>query len=141
MLRYRIMRFMSGRYGSYGLDSLTLFLLVFSLVVRIPGLFIPILIYHYIIDGVITASFIFCIFRLLSRNIAARQKENRAFRKVFVKTKNFVKLQIDRIKDIKKYRYRKCAHCGAVLRLPVKKGKHTVKCPKCSERFEVKVLF
>jgi hypothetical protein len=34
-----------------------------------------------------------------------------------------------------------CPHCKANLRLPRKKGKHSVVCPRCKERFEVKNLF
>ena len=34
--------------------------------------------------------------------------------------------------------YKKCIHCKTVLRLPLKKGVHTVKCPNCKKRFEVK---
>lgn len=28
--------------------------------------------------------------------------------------------------------YKKCPNCRQKIRLPLKKGKHTVKCPKCS---------
>ena len=34
--------------------------------------------------------------------------------------------------------YKKCPNCKQKIRLPLKKGKHTVKCPNCSYKFEVK---
>ena len=34
--------------------------------------------------------------------------------------------------------YKKCPKCKQKLRLPLKKGIHTVKCPNCKEKFEVK---
>ena len=33
----------------------------------------------------------------------------------------------------------KCEHCRAVLRLPKKPGKHTVRCPQCNKTFSVKI--
>ena len=35
--------------------------------------------------------------------------------------------------------YRRCPGCRVTLRLPKRKGKHTVVCPKCGRRFEVKI--
>ncbi|MFR2916862.1 MAG: hypothetical protein ACLTKQ_08005 [Acutalibacteraceae bacterium] len=35
--------------------------------------------------------------------------------------------------------FKKCPGCKAVLRLPRKKGKHTVNCPHCHKNFTVHV--
>ena len=34
---------------------------------------------------------------------------------------------------------RYCPHCKAQIKLPRKKGKHVVKCPRCRQRFDIKV--
>ena len=79
------------------------------------------------------------MFRFLSRNIYRRQKENRAFLKVWNKVSGFFKLQKNKLRDRKTHVYRKCSHCRATLRLPKKKGKHTVRCPKCNQTFSVNI--
>ena len=79
------------------------------------------------------------MFRFLSRNIYRRQKENRAFLKIWNKISGYFKLQRNKIRDRKTHVYRKCSHCRATLRLPKKTGKHTVRCPKCNQTFSVNI--
>ena len=33
--------------------------------------------------------------------------------------------------------YKVCPKCKQKIRLPLKKGKHTVKCPNCGNKFDV----
>ena len=75
---------------------------------------------------------VICIFfRTMSRNIAKRRAENQKFC-------NFFKLRKNKFRDRKTHVYRKCPSCKAVLRLPKAKGKHTVSCPKCKNKFSVR---
>ncbi len=142
MIRRKIAQFMYGRYGYAGLDNMNKFVIAVSLILGFVNLFtVNYRTAHLIIAVVEWGLFAFFIFRTVSRNIAARRKENASFVKFFSGVKRFFKLQKDRIKDIKKCRYRKCPSCKAVLRLPVKRGSHTVKCPKCGERFNVRCIF
>ncbi len=141
MLRRKIAAFMRGRYGSTGIDKLGFFLLITSLVMHVAGWFFRGRAATFAIFGVQNAVLIYFIFRLLSRNYTARQKENRAFCSIFGKVKSWFRLQKDRIKDRGKFVYKKCPECRAVIRLPANKGRHTVKCPKCSCRFDVKNIF
>ena len=68
----------------------------------------------------------------------ARRKENDFVFGIFRRIKGFFKLQKNKFKDRKTHVYRKCPKCKAVLRLPKAKGKHTVVCPRCKNRFEVR---
>ena len=134
---------MSGRYGMYGVDHLSWTLLFAYIAVSFVSGFIP-NVWVRLALRLLGLSFVaYMVFRLLSRNLYSRRKENAAFKKGFDKIKAFFKLQRDRIRNIKKYRYRKCPHCKAVLQLPLpkKKGKNSVVCPKCRERFSVFSLF
>ena len=71
----------------------------------------------------------------MSRNIPKRRAENARF-------VGFFKLRRNKWKDRKTHVYRKCPTCHAILRLPkIKgkekgKGKHTVCCPRCANKFE-----
>ena len=40
-------------------------------------------------------------------------------------------------KDRNTHMYKKCPKCKQKIRLPLKKGKHTVKCPNCGNKFDV----
>ena len=79
------------------------------------------------------------LFRFFSRNIYRRQIENRKFLKIMGKFTGFFKLQKNKFRDRKTHVYRKCPNCRAVLRLPKKKGKHSVNCPQCRKSFGVKI--
>lgn len=79
------------------------------------------------------------MFRCMSRNKEKRSRENRAFLRKWNAFKGFFKLQGNRVRDRKTYVYRRCPGCRVTLRLPKRKGKHTVVCPKCGRRFEVKI--
>ena len=137
MIRRKLAQFMYGRYGSYGLDGLNICLICVGFALYIVGLFLRGSVASRIVFGVQTAFYVYFIFRLLSRNIAARRKENDAFMKFFRRIKNSFKLTKNKIRDRGEYVYKKCPSCSATLRLPYAKGSHTVKCPRCGERFDV----
>ena len=42
------------------------------------------------------------------------------------------------VDPVKKKVFAYCPKCKQKIRLPLKKGTHTVKCPNCNNRFEVK---
>ena len=65
--------------------------------------------------------------------------ENRAFLRFFGKIRGWFVLQKNRFRDRKTHIYRKCPGCRRTLRLPKIKGDHTVCCPCCGKKFQVKV--
>lgn len=123
---------MYGRYGSDTLNKVLLgvYLVLFILYAAI-ALFVKSLVLA-ILYNLLTLTLIVIIFwRMFSRNIPARRKENEKFC-------GFFKLRRNKFRDRKTHVYRKCPKCHAVLRLPKAKGKHSVVCPCCANRFEVK---
>ena len=128
--RERFARFMAGRYG---VDALNQGLMILYFVLLVAGLFWwPITVLGY-------AALVWLVFRMFSRNIYKRQQENLKYLKVKNKFTGFWGLQKRKWQDRKTHRYRKCPHCKATVRLPFKKGKHTVCCPKCKTDFQVKI--
>lgn len=142
-MREKIIRFMNGRYGMYGVDTFSFALFILYFIVSFGVGFVPNVWVRLGARVLALSIAAFMFYRLFSKNIYQRRKENAAVRKILGKTKSFFKLQFDRIKNIKRYRYRRCPHCKAVLQLPLpsKSGKNTVVCPKCRERFSVFNLF
>lgn len=133
---------MMGRYGAVrGVDKLGWFLFAVSIVLTFIGNLCVSKIAVAVFNVLSFAAFVYFIFRFFSKNIYARQKENDRFMGVFGKVKGFFRLQKDRFKDRKTHVYKKCPHCKAVIRLPRKKGKNSVICPKCRERFYVNNIF
>ena len=138
MIRRKLAAFMFGRYGSFGIDSLNLFLIVAGIILYIVGVIVRGRIASAVIFALQTAVYVYFLFRFLSKNFTARRKENDRFRAIFNRVKGWFRLQKNKYRDRGEFVYKKCPGCGAVLRLPYSKGRHTVKCPKCSDRFEVK---
>lgn len=129
----KLARFMYGRYGADQLSNFILWtyiaLYLVNLVVRTPIIYL-----------VATALMIWSFFRMFSRNIYARNKENLKFLAVKKKFTSFWKLLFDRIKDSPKKVYKRCPSCRAIVRLPRKAGKHSVTCPKCRGHFKVSII-
>lgn len=85
--------------------------------------------------------FVYSLFRSLSKNRFKRGEENNAYLSKKKRFCDFFTLQKNRIKERDTHVYKKCPNCKAVLRLPRKKGKHGVVCPRCQKRFDVKILW
>lgn len=137
-IRERIMSFMYGRYGG---DKFNSALLVLYLIVAIMNIIVRNI---YATSGLFFlqwAILAVVIFRMLSRNCQARRKENEWFCRNFSGLIKWFQYTCRRAKEFRYKRYRKCPHCRAVLRLPIKKGKHTVKCPSCKIEFKVNIMF
>ena len=129
-------KFRQFMYGRYGVDELYFFLLVLYFILFIVNCFVSSLAVN-IVSLVILA---LAIFRSMSRNYEKRRKENKMFLKLYRPVKSEMILLKDRIKDFKTARYRKCPHCAITIKLPNKKGKHTVVCPKCRKRLNVHIV-
>ena len=124
--------FFYGRYGNDTLNKvLTGIYLTWLIVFTIVDVFVPTIIFTLVGWCVTLALFLWVMFRMMSRNIYARRRENDKFC-------GFFKLRKNKFRDRKTHVYRKCKTCKAVLRLPKAKGKHFVVCPKCKSRFEVR---
>lgn len=130
--RERFQRFMAGRYGA---DRLYHFLLAICFILIVINLFIG----SFVLSLLELAILGYATFRTLSKNIYKRQQENLKFLKLIEKPMKFLNLQKCKKRDRKTHVYRKCPSCKNNLRLPKQKGKHTVVCPCCKHRFDVKI--
>lgn len=128
----KIQQFMYGRYGS---DKLNFVLLIAGIVVSLIGQFtgfFPLVIVSY-------AFYVYAIYRMLSKNITARQKEYYSFLKVWTPITKWFKMRKTIFDNRKTYRYFKCPNCKQWLRAPKGKGKIQVTCQKCRKEFVKKV--
>lgn len=129
--RYRLMQFLSGRYG---VDKLFYGIMGLAAAIAFLNLFIR----QYFVQIVVYTLIFYALFRILSRNHEARIKEN----KWFIEKISFLKNKKDfyyRKKSDSLHVYKKCPTCKAVLRLPHRVGVHKTVCPRCGREFTVKV--
>lgn len=132
-IRQAIASFM---YGRYGVDRLYWVLLGVWLVLSAVNMFVG----SFVIALLEMAVMAVAIWRTLSRNIYQHRHENELLTKWLNSIKGAFSLTGQRIRDIGKKRYRKCKTCNAVLRLPINRGAHTVRCPRCAREFKVRIL-
>lgn len=132
MILQKLREFMYGRYGT---DMLSFVLVIAGFVVYliyIPTRFFPLYLLSLGFYGI-------SLFRTLSKNIPARQKENAKFISLWWKIKNrFIGFRAD-MEERKVYKHLKCPKCGQKIRIPRGRGKVEIRCPKCSEKFIKKV--
>jgi len=130
--KYKLQRFMMGRYGA---DQLYRFMIFVALILMIVNLFYT----HIALWITSMVILLLSIIRTMSRNITARRKENGVYLKVTKKLFGFIPRWIRRFKDRKTYVYKHCPSCKATLRLKKIKGPHTVECPNCFNDFSVRI--
>lgn len=135
MLKKLLWKFAGFMYGRNGIDQLYLASGILLFAILILQVFIDSVLLSLLSTGLL----IWIFYRFFSKNRLARQAENRKFMDFFEQIQRKTKKPMRRVKEIKTHRYRKCHSCKTTLRLPRKRGKHKVRCPRCSQLNEVKI--
>ena len=126
----RYIKFMKDRYG---IDELYKFLLLICFVLIVINTFIS----NNIIRLFEALLIVIIFYRYMSKNIKLRKKENDKYLEIKDKIIKLFDYNKKKYKDRNTHMYKKCPKCKQKIRLPLKKGKHTVKCPNCGNRFDV----
>lgn len=126
----RYIKFMKDRYG---VDELYKFLLLICFVLIVINTFIS----NNIIRLFEVLLIVIIFYRYMSKNIKLRKKENDKYLEIKDKIIKLFDYNKKKCKDRNTHMYKKCPKCKQKIRLPLKKGKHTVKCPNCGNRFDV----
>ena len=148
--RDKLARFMYGRYGS---DEFNKFLMYVELSFFVLGLILRMFFRwgNFFYYGCL-AVIIYMYFRMFSKNIYKRRKENEIYLRVRYKVKDFFRSH----KSAKNYSGRastsngrrgseinyddmfkiyRCPTCGQRIRVPRGKGRIRITCPKCKGQF------
>ncbi len=113
-------RFMMGRYGT---DKLNIAILVAGLITSLLSVIIKIPLLNLIFMALSYALMGWALFRMLSHNTYKRYQENRKYL-----------MLVQQFKD-REHRYYDCPRCRQQVRVPRGKGKISITCPKCKEKF------
>ncbi len=112
--------FMVGRYGT---DRLNMAILSVGLVTSLLSVIFKFAPVNLILFVISYGMMFWAIFRTLSRNTYKRYQENRKFLQL-----------MGRMKD-REHRYFDCPKCRQMVRVPRGKGKISITCPRCREKF------
>ncbi|MDO5418142.1 MAG: hypothetical protein Q4F29_13145 [Lachnospiraceae bacterium] len=126
--RRKFQQFMTGRYGA---DQLTRFLNGCIIVLLIINLFARTQILYWLAVALLC----YCYFRMFSRNISARFKENERYMGYRFRVMEAWKKWKFKAEQTWKYHIYKCPSCGQKIRIPRGKGKISIHCPKCHTDF------
>ncbi len=130
-LKQKFAQFMVGRYG---VDEFSQFLLGFAVAMMIVNLIIRI----PVLNTVVLLLLVYVYFRMFSRNIQGRYRENLKYKELTWKIRSFFTSKKNQAADLKANHIYKCPKCGQKIRIPRGKGKIIVTCPKCKNEFEKK---
>lgn len=130
-----LQKFMMGRYG---VDQMNIGVLILSMVCT----FTASLTRWLLLSILGTALLAYGVFRMFSRNVSARSKENQKFlvfwnkvKGIWYKIKGWFSGKKRRFADRKTHCYFSCPKCKRKLRVPKGKGKIEISCPICGTKF------
>lgn len=127
-MKQKLLAFFSGRNG---MDTLAQAVLFPSLILMLISGFIPAGWLQYTLYFLSVAGLVYGYYRVFSRDLYKRQKENYRFREFF----KIMKLKWH---DRKTYRYYRCPECHEWMRVPKGRGSIKITCRVCHTKFDKK---
>lgn len=123
-------QFMVGRYGQ---DQLGRFITSLALLILIANLFVK----KASLPSVALVLIIYSYYRILSRDINARYRENQKFLDSIEPLRRKVFTSKNKYDNRKTHKYIKCPSCKFEMKVPRGKGKIRVTCKSCGNKFIV----
>lgn len=114
----------------HGIDQLNIALLIITLIMAATTLIIE----SNDMRLLCWFPFMYCIYRLLSKQHIARYKENVRFMKFLSPILKPMYVKIARVKD-KQHKYCQCPSCKQTIRIIKAREKTTFSCPMCKSEF------
>ena len=135
-MRCGIERFMYGRNGTDQLNVALLVLYVaLCLLQWVVVMLLPYQIVSAIFSGLLFAIVLVLFFRIFSRNLEKRRRENAWFLGWYQpRQRAFISWRA-RVRD-RNHKYFKCRSCGARCRVPRGKGRIEITCPRCGGKIQ-----
>lgn len=135
-------------YGRYGTDNFNKFLSWTELVCFVLGLILQIFFwwgrfFYYLCIAII----IYMYFRMFSKNIYKRRKENETFLRIKYRVQNFFRDRKNAARSSSKrgrggeinydemFKIFRCPSCSQRIRVPRGKGRIRITCPRCKNQF------
>ena len=116
-------------YGRNGFDDLAKHTMIASIIVFLIYGFWPQGLVKFIFSVISYTLMGYSYFRILSKNIYKRVQENKKYL-------GAIKITKTRWQQRKTHKFYRCPKCKTWLRVPKGRGKITITCVKCSNKFE-----
>lgn len=127
----RLMEWLRGRQGP---DDLAVFSVNLAIVIVLVNVFAR----TGWLGWVGLALVAYAMFRIQSRNLGARARENEAFLRALGPARPWVQNPRAAWAELRAYKHVRCSSCRQRVRVPRGKGRLRVTCPRCKTKFEVR---
>lgn len=117
--------------GRYGTDQLGQFLLIMAIISMVISMLFNTPIFNTLSILLLVLSY----YRMLSKNHSRRYAENMKYLQYFGKVTGFFKAKKRYAVQLKDFHIYKCPSCKQKIRIPRKKGRISITCPKCRTEF------
>ena len=135
----KLRAFMEGRNG---IDKLTYGLFIVYGIIAGVKVFLRAFYVPYIIISILQYAFLcYIIYRILSKDLQKRYRENDKFEHFIAVWKPYFEHLKLRLQFIKTHRFRTCKYCGEFLRFKKVRGKKNIKCPHCRNELTFYIIF
>lgn len=124
----KMQQFMIGRYGA---DPLSRFISFCMIALLAVNLFVR----NGILYWIAVLLLGICYYRMFSKNIGARFRENERYLNLRFRVSEGWKRRKYYIGQLKEYHIYKCPGCGQKIRIPRGRGRVSIHCPKCNTDF------
>lgn len=129
--QYKVAEWLRGRQGP---DDLAVFSVNLAVILVLVNVFAR----QSWLGWLALALVLYAMFRIQSKNLGARSKENASFLKALGPARPWVQNPKAAIAELKAYKHVRCPSCKQRVRVPRGKGTLRVTCPKCHNKFEVR---
>ena len=124
----RLMEWLRGRQGP---DDLAVFSVNLAIVIVLVNVFAR----TGWLGWVGLALVAYAMFRIQSRNLGARARENEAFLRALGPARPWVQNPRAAWAELRAYKHVRCSSCRQRVRVPRGKGRLRVTCPRCKTKF------
>ena len=133
-MKEKFLRFMQGRYGVDQFSKFTIGAAFVTIVLSVflrrsaPGI-------SSVLDFLGMFAIVYTYYRIFSRNIAQRVRENQKYLSYTAKIRSRFQREKRLMEQRKTHHIYTCPGCGQKIRIPRGRGKIEISCPKCNTKF------
>lgn len=128
-------KFSKFMYGRYGTDKLNMFLVIMLLVFAVGNLFVRNEYFSMVFTSWEFLLIFLIYYRMFSRNISKRYAENQKYLSIENRVRRFFGKSKYMQQQRKEFHIYTCPQCKQKIRIPRRKGKISIRCPKCGSEF------
>ena len=127
----KLAEWMNGRNGP---DELGVSVTMLAVVMLLLNIFVQ----TFVLSIIALLLIGYSVWRLLSRDVESRETENVLFLDFVSPVMPWFRNPGGAMTELRDYKHLACPECGQRVRVPRKKGKIRITCPKCQAKFEAK---